>query len=75
MTKHVLIQSEPPEKSKMREHPILPNPISEMPLEYGGTPEDLQIYREAKTGKLSTEKTIIDKIFKGLPITLKKQED
>jgi|GEM_PF-6780454 len=75
MAKHILIQSEPPEKSKMKEHPVLPNPAAELPLEYGKTPEDLQIYKKAETGKLSTESNILDKIFKGLPITLKKEED
>ncbi len=74
MTKHILIQSEPPEEKKMKEHPILPNPLAELPIQ-GKMPEELQMYKDIDTGKLSTEKEIIDRIFKGLPITLKKEED
>jgi len=74
MTKHVLIQSNPPEEKKMKEHPILPNPLAELPIQ-GENPEEIQIYKEIDTGKLSTEKEIMDRIFRGLPVTLKKEED
>ncbi len=75
MAKHILIQGKPPKEKKMKEHPVLPNPASEMPLQHGEIPEKMKIYKEADTGKISTEQSIIDRVFKGLPITLKKQEE
>ncbi len=76
-TKHVVIQSRPPKKKKkMEQHPILPDPIADLPLEHGEYPEELDIYQEADTGKLkSGDLSILDKVFKGLPIKLKEKDD
>lgn len=77
MTKHVLIQGKPPKKKKIGQHPVLPDPVSDM-LDH--TPEEAQenldIYEDADTGKLKAGKqSIVDKIFKGLPVKLVENDD
>lgn len=76
MTKHVLIQGRPPKEDKVGEHPLLPNPAAELPIQYGENPEKLDPYRKADTGKLKTgSMSILDRIFLGIPLKIAKEDD
>lgn len=77
MTKHVLIQGKPPKKKKIGQHPVLPDPTSELPVQYHEkAQEDLDIYGDADTGKVKAGKlSIVDKIFKGIPVKIVENDD
>lgn len=75
MTKHVLIQAKPPKEDEVGQHPLLPNPAAELPIQYGENPKDLDPYREAGTGKLKTGGlAIMDRIFLGIPLRITKED-
>lgn len=74
--KHVVIQAPPPKKNKMKEHGILPDPLNEMPLTSKEASKKQSPYKDAKTGKLKAgELSILDKVFKGLPIKLQENNE
>ncbi len=76
MTKHILIQSNPPEDDEVGEHPLLPNPLEEVPVHYGEDSEKVDPYGKTDTGELKTGNIgILDKLFVGLPVKMMKNDE
>lgn len=73
--KHVLIQAGPPKESKMKEHTILPNPWSELPIGNNEAAKKENIFKDSKTGKLKAGNlSTIDKMLKGVPLKIKEED-
>lgn len=74
--KHVLIQASPPKESRMKEHPILPNPWADLPLGHNKAAKKKNIFEEMETGKVKDgDLSVKDKLLKGVPLQIKEKED